>query len=211
MKRMKSLNQGFLTHPIATGALLIALAGAAIFPAIAAAQAPSAPNGKEVKVAVIDVQKILTDSNEGKQALAELKKLSDGKMKEARSKQVDITDLRSRIAEGKLSLSEDKLNDLEKQLEQKVNDFQQFQQEANKELQGARDKAFNKIEQEVMPIINQVGEKDGYTLIFNKYQSGLLYAPDAIDITDEIVKKFNDLSAKAEQSKGTKAPAAKGN
>ncbi len=210
MKRMKLLSQAF-SHPIAIGALVTALAGSLVCSGALLAQAAAAPASTVVKVAVIDVQQILTDSTEGKAALASLKKLSDGKMKEARTKQVDITDLRSRIAEGKLTLSEDKLADLEKQLEQKVNDFQEFQQDANKELQDARDKAFNRIEKEVMPIINDVGEKGGYTLIFNKYQSGLLYAPDAIDITDQIVKKFDALTAKSEQKEGTKAPATKGN
>lgn len=210
MKQVKLLSPGFRSHWIAVGALVTALAATLVFSATLLAQSPAPSSGPAVKVAVIDVQKILTDSNEGKKALASLKKLSDGKMKEARAKQVDITDLRSRIAEGKLTLSEDKLADLEKQLEQKVNDFQQFQQDANHELQTARDKAFNQIENEVMPIINAVGQKGGYTLIFNKYQSGLLYAPDAIDITNEIVKKFDELSAKGEKNEGKKAPASKG-
>ncbi|HKK02239.1 MAG TPA: OmpH family outer membrane protein, partial [Desulfuromonadales bacterium] len=97
MKQVKLLCQGFRSHRLAAGALVTALVGSlALSGALLAQAAQPAPTRVAGKVAVIDVQKILTDSNEGKQALEVLKKLSEGKMKEARSKQVDITDLRSR-------------------------------------------------------------------------------------------------------------------
>ena len=35
-----------------------------------------------------------------------------------------------------------------------------------------------------MPVINQVGKELGYTLIFRKFESGLIYADEAIDITN---------------------------
>ena len=35
-----------------------------------------------------------------------------------------------------------------------------------------------------MPVINQVGKELGYTLIFRKFESGLIYADEAIDITE---------------------------
>ncbi len=35
-----------------------------------------------------------------------------------------------------------------------------------------------------MPVINQVGKEQGYTLIFRKFESGLIYADEAVDITD---------------------------
>ena len=42
-----------------------------------------------------------------------------------------------------------------------------------------------------MPIIDQIGKEQGLTLIFNKFQSGLVYADDTVDITDEVIRRFN--------------------
>jgi hypothetical protein len=40
-------------------------------------------------------------------------------------------------------------------------------------------------------VINQVGKEKGYTLILNKFQSGLVFVDDSVDITDEVLKVFN--------------------
>jgi hypothetical protein len=47
------------------------------------------------------------------------------------------------------------------------------------------------LERRVFPIITQLGKERGYTLIFNKFQSGLVFADDAADITEDVLKRFN--------------------
>jgi hypothetical protein len=41
----------------------------------------------------------------------------------------------------------------------------------------------------------------GFALIFNKMESGLVYASEAVDITDVVVKKFNGGSSTAAAAK----------
>ena len=43
----------------------------------------------------------------------------------------------------------------------------------------------------MLPVITQVGKERGFTLIFNKFQSGLVYADEAVDVTDDVLKRFN--------------------
>src|SRR5512147_3015 len=107
-----SLNAWKGTNAIA-GRILLALSVAALLPATAAfAQAG--------KVAVIDVQRLVTDSVAGKEALARLKKLQDEKIAEGKAKNDEVDGLRKRLNEGRLSLADDKISELEKQLEEKV-------------------------------------------------------------------------------------------
>ncbi len=47
------------------------------------------------------------------------------------------------------------------------------------------------IDQRVMPVINQVGKDLGYTLIFRKFESGLIYADEAIDITSVVIQRLD--------------------
>ena len=42
-----------------------------------------------------------------------------------------------------------------------------------------------------MPVIETVGQERGLTLIFNKFQSGLVFADQGVDITDEVIRRFN--------------------
>ena len=47
------------------------------------------------------------------------------------------------------------------------------------------------IDKRVMPVINQAGKDLGYTLIFRKFESGLIYADEAIDITASIIQRLD--------------------
>lgn len=174
---------------LVVGGLLCATLGAA----------PAQAQAQGVKVAVIDVQRLVTDSVAGKEALAKLKKLQDDKIAEGKAKQDEIEQLRKRLAEGRLSLADDKITELEKQVEDKITSFRRFQEDAERELNKSRDAAFADIERRVSPIIEQAGKEGGYTLIFNKFQSGLVYAIETSDITDQIVQRFD---ATAGQAKG---------
>ncbi len=42
-----------------------------------------------------------------------------------------------------------------------------------------------------MPVIDDIGKERGLTLIFDKFQSGLVYAADEVDITDDVIQRFN--------------------
>jgi outer membrane protein len=144
-----------------------------------------------IKIAVIDTERILLTSNTGKKALADLKKLQEGKEAEARTKQQEIKDLQAKISDGRLSLAQDKLGEMEKQLEAKLVSLRRFQEDANAELGKMRDQVLAAIDQKVMPVINQVGKELGYTLIFRKFESGLIYADEAVDITASIIQRLD--------------------
>jgi outer membrane protein len=81
--------------------------------------------------------------------------------------------------------------DLRKEGEEKMIAMQRFQDDAQRELNKKREQVLGDIEKKVFPVINQVGEAGGYTLIFNKYNSGLVYASEAVDITDDVITRFN--------------------
>jgi len=148
-----------------------------------------------VKVAVIDVERILLESNRGKTALQEIEALRKQKQQEGQAMQKELTDLQTRFTEGRLSLSEDKLAELRKQIEDKTIALKRFQDDATRELTKKRDEVLDQIEQSVFPVINQIGKEGGYTLIFNKYNSGLVYANDAVDITAEVIERYNASTA----------------
>ena len=53
------------------------------------------------------------------------------------------------------------------------------------------------LEAKIKPVIDAVGKEMGLAAIFNKFESGLVYASDAIDITDTVIKRFSDTAAPA--------------
>ena len=146
---------------------------------------------QQADVAVIDVQKVVTQSDRGKEALQKLRDLQQKKITEGKAIQQKLDALKSQFSKQQFTLSQDKLDALQKQIEDQTIKLKRFQDDAQRELDDARKSALDKLQQEIMPIINQVGKEKHLKLIFNKYQSGLVYADDSVDITDEIIRRFN--------------------
>ncbi len=182
----------------------LALGLALATPFAASAQAPQAPTGGAIKIAVIDTERILLNSQTGKKALADLKKLQEQKENEAKTKQQEIKDIQTRLNDGRNSLSQDKLAEMEKQLEDRVIALRRFQDDANRDLGKKRDEVLAQVDQRVMPVINQVGKELGYTLIFRKFESGLIYADEAVDITVAIIQRLDAAGAAAPGKQGGK-------
>ena len=164
---------------------LVSMAVAALaIPALAQSSAP-------MRVAVIDVNKVLSSSVAGKAASARLKQLQEEKMARAQKLDDEIRQLDNDINTKKISLSEEKLADMTKQLSDKKIAMQRFAQDADRELQEARDRVMQDLNTKIMPVVDKIGKEMGLAAIFNKFESGLIYASDAIDITDHVIKEFN--------------------
>lgn len=158
----------------------------------AVVSAQSAPGAAPtVRVAVIDVERLVRDSALGKEAFNRVKKVNDEKKGEADRLQKELRDLEQKLANQGQSLTDDKREELQKQYQEKAIDFKTFQEKASRELDQAQKKELADLERRVFPIISQLGKERGFTLIFNKFQSGLVFADDAADITEDVLKRFN--------------------
>ena len=145
----------------------------------------------QVKVAIIDVQQVVTQSDPGKEALGKLKAIQDAKLAEGQALQQELETLRDQFNKQRFTLTEEKLADLSKEIENKGIDLKRFQDDAQRELDDARRRELGGLEQRIMPVIDEVGKEMGLTLIFNKFQSGLVYADEAVDITSDVIRRFN--------------------
>lgn len=151
----------------------------------------AAPAEAQAKVAVIDVQKVLAESQTGKAAQAEIQALREAKRAELESRGKEIEELRKRAQEGALTLAEDKLAELQKEYEDKAIALKRLEDDANRELQKKGEQLMGGIERKIMPVIQQLGQEGGYTLIFNKFESGLLFADDTVDITAQVIARLD--------------------
>ena len=175
------------------GYLCLGLGLALLVAGPVAAQSGDSPGTN--RVAVIDVQRLVLESAKGQAALDKLRNLAEQKQGEADAIQQAVEDLQARVKVGRGSLSEAKLAELEKELEDKLIEYERFEDDAERAMQEERAEAFGEIENEIMPIITRAGTELQYTLIFNKFNSGLLYAGENVDITDLILERYNTVTA----------------
>ncbi|MFZ2492243.1 MAG: OmpH family outer membrane protein [Thermoanaerobaculia bacterium] len=160
--------------------------------AVAAMAAPMFAQSVPAKIAVINVQKVLSESAAGKASYERLKKMQEDRVGKAKSMDDELRKLESDINTKKLSLSDDKIQEMQKQLADKRISMQRFAQDADRDIGAARDAELMALEAKIKPVIDAIGKEMGLAAIFNKFESGLVYASDAIDITDTVVKRFNE-------------------
>lgn len=186
---------------------------AALVPAALLVAAPAAAQAT-TKIGVIEVQRIVQDSAMGKESLARVQKAQTGKQEELVRRQKELRDLEQKIQEQNKTLSEEALEKLQKDYQTKALDLKRFQDDAQRELEELQRRELGELEKKVMPVIQQVSKDEGYLLVFNKFQSGLLYADDTVDLTDKVITKFNSALATAPKAEvkpaaGTAKPAPK--
>ncbi len=162
---------------------------AAVF-AAAAALAGTA-FGEGLKVAVIDVNKILNESSAGKDAkkkiearYEELKKKLDAKQDEARK-------LKDEIDKQKILLGKEKLKEKEDALNAKVTELRQLTQEAEKEMQGRQGDATRDVLKIIESQMEKVVNAEKIDVVLEKSQGGVVYFNPALDITARVQDLVN--------------------
>ncbi len=158
---------------------------------VAAQEAPS-----KTSVAVIDVQQLVQDSAAGKEAMVRMKKLQDDKVAEGKKMADELDTLQKQLNAQRATLTDAKIAELQKQIEDKQIALQRFQDDTQQQLNDAQQKEYAALEKQIMPIITELGKEMNFDLIFNKYQSGLLYASERVDITDQVLRRFNTKATK---------------
>jgi outer membrane protein len=164
--------------------------------ATAWAQAPAA-----LKVGVFDANRVSEETDEGKRIAGKLSAFGEKKKAELAAKDKEISDLRAQLDSQNLSLSPEKQQQMQKDIQRKTLELQQGQEAARNEFQIEVSDAQNKFQDQLIRVINQFGRDEGFTLIIERSTGGVAFAAESIDVTTAIVDKFNDMVKVAPEDK----------
>ena len=156
-----------------------------------AQQVPKAPEAPKLGLAVIDVNVLVQDSAAGKEAMGRLKKAQDEKIAQRKKLADEAEALQKQLEAQRVTLADSKVQDLQKQIEDKGIALKRFDDDAQQQLQEMQKRELDGLEKQIMPIIQEVGRGRKLQRSFNKFQSGLVYGDEATDITDMVLRRFN--------------------
>jgi len=143
-----------------------------------------------VKLGSVDIQKILLNSDAGKEAKEQLAVRANKYEGEKNSREEELKKLKAELEKQNVLLSESTRSAKEKDYQQKLKEYQRFLKDAQDDLQGKNDELTNRIVESIVKIIQDYGRKNGYTILFVK-NDGMIYVDEKSDLTDEILKSFN--------------------
>lgn len=149
----------------------------------------------EIKLGIVDLYRILNESEEGKKAVNELQSMVDSRQKTLEEKQKKIQTLKEEYDKKKAVLSEDARKAKEEEIERLGRDLQRTAADYQVELQKKQNEITQSMLKEIRQIINEYAKKEGYNLILEKAEQIILYSTPEVDITDKIIALFNQKTA----------------
>jgi Skp family chaperone for outer membrane proteins len=179
--------------------------GAATTPAPAQAAPPPAqprPFPEGTKFALIDIQRVAGESTEGKASTAKVQALNQQKVAQLNDLNKKLQADQAKLQQQTSVMSDAARGQLERDIEKQQKDIQRFTQDAQEEVQQLQQDLQNGFQSRLLPIIQQVVAERGLQILFSRNDSGIVWGDSALDITADVIKRF-DAAAPAGTSSAT--------
>lgn len=168
--------------------LFLTLLGVAfIATGIVRAEAAGAP---PLRVAYVDLMAVMADTTAGKQAQAKLQKELDKRQKNLDEKQQKAVKLEEQIQKQRAFLKADKLREKERELAAMAAEIQQLYSKLQAELEQVKQSAMVELLEKATPVINKIAKQQGFTMVFERTNSFVVWANDDLDITASVKERL---------------------
>jgi outer membrane protein len=144
-----------------------------------------------IKVGIVNSQEILEKSIEGKKAIAQLEEKNRKTQQDLAKLDDQIRQLETKLNTQGLTMTQEAIISLSADLDRKRTERQRMAEDATKDMQELQQRLYLKIQNEVMPIINKLGQEKGLDLILDLRASGVLYFNPVVDLTSEVIRRYD--------------------
>ena len=145
----------------------------------------------QTKIAVVDLQRALNETEDGRSAKNRLKRLFRRRQKALDAAQEKLKKMKEDIERQKNVLSQEAL---QKRLEEYQKAFIELQStyvEYQRELAQKEAQLTKVILERMQEILRRIGQTDGYTMIIEANEGGVVWVPGNLDLTDQVIQQYN--------------------
>lgn len=146
---------------------------------------------QEIKIGVVNSQEVLERSAEGKKVMAQLQEKDRQNQNEVARRDEEIRKLETKLNTQRLTLTDEALMQLTSDLDKKRTERKRFAEDSVREMQELTGRFFSRIQNELLPIIEDIGKEKNIDIIFDLSRSGAIYFNPGVDITDELIKRYD--------------------
>lgn len=149
------------------------------------------------KIGIVSMQGALAGTKDGQKASQELESKFSPKQKEFETRRNEIAQLQDQYNKGGTVMSEDKRNQLAREIDEKKKRLDRDIQDANDEYTAEQQRLLQNLGQRVLAVIDKYAKDNGYTLVLDDSNPStpIVYAASATDITQDIISLYDKNSA----------------
>lgn len=164
---------------------LVAVSGLVAGAAIAQAPEPT-------KIGFVDVERAIVAIEEGKAKLKELENWAKPRQEELQKLGKDINDMQGELVSKRGVASQEALDQIQQNLVAKQRQFEDRQRVAKREFEERQDTVLKELGGKMQGVIQGFAEKSGYVAVFLFKANDVAYLAPSADITNVIVKLYNE-------------------
>jgi outer membrane protein len=144
-----------------------------------------------IKVGVVNSQDVLERSAEGKRVMAQIQDKDKQNQDRIGTLDEEIRNLETRINTQRLTLTQEAMMQLNSDLEKKRTARKRFAEDSLREMQEFTGRLFQRVQTELLPIIEQLGKDKNLDVIFDLARSGAIYFNPTIELTQEVITRYD--------------------
>jgi outer membrane protein len=152
--------------------------------------ARAADTKSDIKIGYVDLQKAITETSTGKAARKELEKEYNAKKDELQKKEANIKKMQEDLEKKKAVLTDEVRQAKAAELQGEMMKFQQLYQQSQISMQKKEQELTKPVLEKLQGVLEKIAKDGGYTVILEKSEQSVLWAKKELDVTDELVKKF---------------------
>lgn len=157
-----------------------------------AASATAVPAGVSGKIAMINVQVALLNTQEGRKGVQDFQARFRPQQIELESLRKEVSEYQARLQAGARTLSPDAQAEIQREIDKRVKKGRRLEEDLQEESQLAQNELLNRISVKIKPIIDQYAKQNNLILILPISQQILpVYVAPGVDITGAIVKLYD--------------------
>ena len=145
----------------------------------------------DTKLAFVDLQRAIQETEEGRATKEKLQAELQDKQKEIDAAQAELKKEKDLLDRQASAMSEETRAQKTQELQQKVMQLGQKFEAERAHMAAEQQQALKDLFDKMNPIIATIAQREGIYMVFEKQDSGLVYAPPAADITNELVRMYN--------------------
>ena len=145
----------------------------------------------DIKIGCVDMQKAVNACNAGKEARQALIRETEKLQRVIGEKQKELQEMKESLEKQSLLLNPEVRVAREKELQAKFRDFQRWGKDVQNELNQKRAEMEANISRSLVKVAQEIGTKEGYTVILEENENIVLFAAMSTDLTDLVIKAFD--------------------
>jgi outer membrane protein len=142
------------------------------------------------KLAVVDLQRALEETEDGKKAKAKLKSDFDRKQKELDEKQEDIKKMKEALDKKRNIMKPEALQKEEADLQNRFVELQQTYARLQRDLAQKEQEATRGIFGKLQTVVGKIAQANSFDVVLEK-NSAVVWGKDSLDITNEVIRRYN--------------------